>query len=408
MSVGRHETSYVDAMGNEDLPTVDEQEALEAAMPIDDTETRESPEERAARLAYGRWRRGVITQAVQHFPLSHPTVAARLRQYEKPDVDTDQEMAAEQRDIEAVHRAAAERYRTLTRLDEQILFGNIERGVTEYKCLLPADEPQLVDLGDIDSQTADRLVELAGAYQVIYHTNLRLVGTVAKPFLRQYPRLRMDIIQDGNEGLLKALYYFDRNAGYKFSTYAGRVIFDTIALGTPALNHAVSISPETLYSFYKSRRELRARLRREPLPHELAQASKITMDAGTVALLLNGIEAYLSLNQPLEGTDVELGDTLPCPDDPITNFMTQHARIQELGPALAQLSSQRRLVLALRFGLAPEIVGDEQYERLYTGGPRTQKQIGELLGLGRSTIQDHLKDGTIELRSKLRSTKGGS
>ena len=200
----------------------------------------------------------------------------------------------------------------------------------------------------------DRLVREVKRRMI--EANLRLVVSIAKRYRRSGVPL-LDLIQEGNIGLIKAVDRFQYRRGFKFSTYATWWIRQSITRGIADRARIIRIPVhmvETLNRLGRTRRALSDRLGREPTPEELAQHMR--MPAARVRQLLEGPGRTVSLQTPV-GSDngAELGDFLEdtqiAPAD--TNVVRRDLAVQ-VERALSVLSDKEREVIRLRFGIGNE------------------------------------------------------
>jgi len=220
--------------------------------------------------------------------------------------------------------------------------------------------------------------------------NLRLVVSVAKRYLRSELSL-LDLIQEGNIGLMKAIDRFQYRRGFKFSTYATWWIRQALSRALADQSRTIRIPVhivEQLHRISRLNRTMVSELGRDPTPEELAQHSGVP--AKKVRLILESSRKPLSLESPVGG-DSELGDFLEdtsasSPDDALLSqdLMTRVER------ALATLSPKEKEILRLRFGMGAE-------------GERTLEEIGQRFAVTRERIRQ------IEVKAlrKLRHPRTG-
>ena len=260
----------------------------------------------------------------------------------------------------------------------------------------------LKEIGRVPLLSADEEIALAKrmeagdeeAQKELAEANLRLVVSIAKRYVGR-GMLFLDLIQEGNLGLIKAVEKFDYNKGYKFSTYATWWIRQAItrAIADQARTIRIPVHMvETINKLIRVSRQLLQQLGREPSPEEIAEAMEISVER--VREIMKIAQEPVSLETPIgEEEDSHLGDFIEDQDAPApaeaASFMLLKEQLEEV---LDTLTEREERVLRLRFGL------DD-------GRARTLEEVGQNFGVTRERIRQIEAKALRKLRHPSRSRK---
>jgi RNA polymerase primary sigma factor len=270
---------------------------------------------------------------------------------------------------------------------------------------IAVDDPvrmYLKEIGKVPLLTADEEVELAKrmeagdeeAKKKLCEANLRLVVSIAKRYVGR-GMLFLDLIQEGNLGLIKAVDKFDYKKGYKFSTYATWWIRQAITRSIADQARTIRIPVhmvETINKLIRVSRTLLQELGREPTPEEISEEMHISVEK--VREIQKIAQEPVSLETPIgEEEDSHLGDFIPDDDVPAPAEAAAFSMLKEqLVEVLGTLTDREQKVLRLRFGL------DD-------GRSRTLEEVGKEFDVTRERIRQIEAKALRKLRHPSRSKK---
>ncbi len=280
------------------------------------------------------------------------------------------------------------RRQLLTAEQEVDLAKRIEAGLfAEYKL---ETERRLSKQLRADLEAVAQDGRLAKAHML--EANLRLVVSVAKKYSDRGLSL-LDVVQEGNLGLIRAVEKFDYTKGYKFSTYAMWWIRQAIQRGFADSARTIRLPVhvlEMLSKLSRVERDMHQRLGREPTPEELAVELDRTPDQ--IEELLRTSRQPISLDSTIgEDGETSIGDLIEDVDAPEAGeLVDRQLMADQLRNALSALTPREATIMSMRFGL-------------YDGNPHTLDEIGKALGLTRERIRQLEKQSLSKLRHPSRA-----
>ena len=286
--------------------------------------------------------------------------------------------------------------------EDEIELDKIDLSVPEGVSIEDPVRMYLKEIGKVPLLSAEEEIELAkrmengdeAAKKRLAEANLRLVVSIAKRYVGR-GMLFLDLIQEGNLGLIKAVEKFDYRKGYKFSTYATWWIRQAItrAIADQARTIRIPVHMvETINKLIRVSRQLLQELGREPTPEEIAD--KMDMSVDRVREILKISQEPVSLETPIgEEEDSHLGDFIQDDNVPVPADAAAFTLLKEqLVEVLSTLTDREQKVLRLRFGL------DD-------GRARTLEEVGKEFNLTRERIRQIEAKALRKLRHPSRSRK---
>ena len=286
--------------------------------------------------------------------------------------------------------------------EEEVELDKIDLSVPEGVSIEDPVRMYLKEIGKVSLLSADEEIELAkrmekgdeAAKKRLAEANLRLVVSIAKRYVGR-GMLFLDLIQEGNLGLIKAVEKFDYRKGYKFSSYATWWIRQAItrAIADQARTIRIPVHMvETINKLIRVSRQLLQELGREPTPEEIAEEMDMPVDR--VREILKISQEPVSLETPIgEEEDSHLGDFIQDDNVPVPADAAAFTLLKEqLVEVLSTLTDREQKVLRLRFGL------DD-------GRARTLEEVGKEFNVTRERIRQIEAKALRKLRHPSRSRK---
>lgn len=323
-----------------------------------------------------------ITEAFTEIEITPDELEKLYDKFEKEEIEIVTDMEKEMEEIEVTKEELED-----LSVPEGI---NIDDHVKMY----------LKEIGKVNLLTAEEELKLAkamsegdeNAKKRLAEANLRLVVSIAKRYVGR-GMLFLDLIQEGNLGLIKAVDKFDYTKGYKFSTYATWWIRQAItrAIADQARTIRIPVHMvETINKLVRVSRQMVQELGREPLPEELAR--ELNMPVEKVREISKISQEPVSLETPIgEEEDSHLGDFIPDDDAPSPSDAASFVLLKEqLSGVLKTLTPREAKVLSLRFGLED-------------GRQRTLEEVGREFDVTRERIRQIEAKALRKLRHPSRS-----
>ena len=286
--------------------------------------------------------------------------------------------------------------------EDEVDVENIDLSVPEGVSIEDPVRMYLKEIGKVPLLSAEEEIELAQrmeegdqeAKKRLAEANLRLVVSIAKRYVGR-GMLFLDLIQEGNLGLIKAVDKFDWTKGYKFSTYATWWIRQAITRSIADQARTIRIPVhmvETINKLIRVSRQLLQEEGREPTPDEIAEEMGISVEK--VREILKIAQEPVSLETPIgEEEDSHLGDFIPDDDAPAPAEAAAFSMLKEqLVDVLGTLTEREQKVLKLRFGLED-------------GRARTLEEVGKKFDVTRERIRQIEAKALRKLRHPTRSKK---
>ncbi len=283
------------------------------------------------------------------------------------------------------------------------------RNATRVEGDLPdAVQMYLKEIGKTALLTSKEEKELArrieggdeSARQRLIQANLRLVVSIAKRYVNRSPHLSiLDLVQEGNIGLSRAVEKFDYRKGFKFSTYATWWIRQAVTRALADYSRTIRIPVhmvETITKYMQKKRRLMQELGREPLPEEVA--TELGVDVEKVHYIQKISQEVISLETPIGDDDEDsvlsdfIKDETSMSPDQLAAAALLRDQIKEI---LVDLNERERRILAMRFGLEDNI-------------PHTLEEVGKIFGVTRERIRQIEAKALDKIRGheKVKKLKG--
>ncbi|KIH96751.1 RNA polymerase sigma factor [Streptomonospora alba] len=320
-------------------------------------------------------------------------VSLPAQEPEAPEADLDDQSPAMGDSVHTYLKAIGRR-QLLTAEEEVDLAKRIEAGLyAEYRLGTLEESPGPEELTEADHEDLTEIAEDGRrAKQHMLEANLRLVVSVAKKYSDRGMSL-LDVVQEGNLGLIRAVEKFDYTKGFKFSTYAMWWIRQAIQRGFADSARTIRLPVhvlELLSKVSRLERDMHQTLGREPTPEELAK--ELDKSPSQIEELLRITRQPISLDSTIgEDGETRIGDLIEDIDaSEASEVVDRQLMADQLRSALDDLEPREATIMSLRFGLMD-------------GRPRTLDEIGKHLGLTRERIRQLEKQSLSKLRHPSRA-----
>ena len=304
-----------------------------------------------------------------------------------PEIDAETARRAGTSDLVRIYLREIGRVPLLTAEDEVELAKSIEAGLYAEEKLNSGFTLATGDRADLEWLAADGV----RGKQRLIEANLRLVVSIAKRYIGR-GLVFLDLIQEGNLGLIRAVEKFDYTRGYKFSTYATWWIRQAItrAIADQARTIRVPVHMvETINKLARVQRQLHQELGREPTVDELA--AELGLEPERVAEIQRIAQEPVSLQSPIGEEESDLGDFIEDADAVVPIEAAAFIMLQDqLDKVLCELSEREQRIIQLRFGLSD-------------GHPRTLEEVGREFGVTRERIRQIESKTLAKLRHPSRA-----
>lgn len=291
---------------------------------------------------------------------------------------------------------------------DEVSFDELKRATEIDRDLPDAVQMYLKEIGRTPLLTSKEEKELAkrieqgdeSARQKLIQANLRLVVSIAKRYVNRSPQLSiLDLVQEGNIGLSRAVDKFDYTRGFKFSTYATWWIRQAVTRALADYSRTIRIPVhmvETITKYAQTKRRLMQEFGREPLPEEVA--AEMGVDVEKVHYIQKISQEVISLETPVgdDDEDSRLADFIPDESSMGPDQLANHALLRDqIKEILVDLTEREQKILSMRFGLEDNIA-------------HTLEEVGKVFGVTRERIRQIEAKALDKIRghSKVKKLEG--